>query len=414
METTQQKIADLVEQSIGLTVHSIGWSTFQRALNSRKKTLGIEDDVGYLEKLTVSYMELRRLVEEVVVPETWFFRDQEPFTYLKEYVHSSARDYTNEILRILSLPCSTGEEPYSIAMTLLLAGLKPSSFYVDAVDVSNQSLEIARKGIYKQNSFRTKDLDFRDQFFTKAGDGYSLKKLVREKVRFVQGNILQAGFLDSLGVYNAVFCRNLLIYFNKDSQERAVKGLYDLLVPDGILFTGHSEASLFMGQMFRPVAHSRAFAFQKREMTPEKVWLPPRKLEEVIKKASSEGSILPRKKAKPREVAKSKVPQRGDIVDEFTRVQQIADRGDLDEAARLCQQNIRQVNPSAKWYYLLGVICDSQGKTEEAKKHLRKAVYLDPGNVDSLIQLALLAERSGDTQTAANYKRRVQKIQEKG
>ena len=86
MEVVTQKIADLLEQSIGLTVTSIGASTFQRALNSRKKFLNIADDEAYLDKVTTSFMELRSLVEEVVVPETWFFRDQEPFNYLAEYI----------------------------------------------------------------------------------------------------------------------------------------------------------------------------------------------------------------------------------------------------------------------------------------------------------------------------------------
>ena len=213
MEVVTQKIADLLEQSIGLTVTSIGASTFKRALNSRKKFLDIIDDEAYLHKVTTSFMELRRLVEEVVVPETWFFRDQEPFNYLAEYIYQSTKDLSVDIFRILSLPCSTGEEPYSIAMTLLKAGLKPTSFYVDAVDVSGRSLAAAREGVYGQNSFRTKDIQFRDDFFHKTSAGYSLNSMVREKVRFVRGNILQPGFLDSMGRYDVVFCRNLLIYF---------------------------------------------------------------------------------------------------------------------------------------------------------------------------------------------------------
>ncbi len=412
MEPVTQKIADLLEQSIGLTVNSVGSSTFIRALNKRKKILDIENDEAYLEKLTVSFMELRRLVEEVVVPETWFFRDLEPFKYLTEYVYKSSKDLTVDIFRILSLPCSTGEEPYSIAMTLLLAGLKPTSFYIDAVDVSSKSLDRARNGIYTKNSFRTKDIDFRDEFFHKTDVGYSLNSQVREKVRFLRGNILQPGFLDSLGRYDVVFCRNLLIYFNKEAQDQAIKGLYNLLVPEGLLFTGHSEASLFIGSMFMPVTHSRAFAFHKKQEEQELMSTPLRERIELGTHSIPERS-KPRMFKRPSPVSrkKAKVPKPAGA-DARDHVQGLADAGNLDEAARLCEKYLQEDGPSAKWFYLLGVIRDSQGLQEEAMRFFRKAVYLDPEHVESLAQLALLAERAGNIETAENYKRRVRRIEE--
>lgn len=414
METATQKIASLLEQSIGLTVTSIGASTFARALNNRKKVLGIDNDEAYLEKLTISFMELRRLVEEVVVPETWFFRDQEPFLYLNEYILKSDKDLSVDIFRILSLPCSTGEEPYSIAMTLIQAGLKPTSFYIDAVDVSGRSLAVALKGVYKQNSFRTKDIGFRDNFFYKTEEGYALSPVVRGKVRFVQGNMLQPGFLDSLGRYDVVFCRNVLIYFSKEAQMQVIDSLYNLLMPEGLLFTGHSEASLFMGTRFVPVHHSKAFAFHKRKQVPEVI----RQSEQTatrnyVKKTTDVPAAPLFKRAGPvsRKPAHVEKPKTED--DEFEYVRKLADAGNLEEAAAICEKKLRQNGLSARWYYLLGVIRDCQGQSEEALKFFRKAVYLDPGNAEALIQLSLLAERAGNLDTAANYKRRARMIQEK-
>lgn len=399
-----------------MTVTSIGASTFARALNNRKKALGIENDEVYLEKLTVSFMELRRLVEEVVVPETWFFRDQEPFFYLKEYIVKSDRDLSVDMFRILSLPCSTGEEPYSIAMTLLQAGLKPTSFYIDAVDVSGRSLVVARKGVYKQNSFRTKDIEFRNNFFYKTEEGYALNSMVREKVRFLQGNMLQSGFLDSLGRYDVVFCRNVLIYFNKEAQMQVINALYNLLTPEGLLFTGHSEASLFMGTQFAPVSHSRAFAFHKSpQMRKETRQSEQNVPQNYAKKTSDPAPASPLFKrpvpvpGKPAQVEKPKKE-----VDEFASARKLADAGKLEDAAGICEKYLRQSDPSAGWYYLLGVIRDSQGLPEEAVKFFRKAVYLDPDNVESLIQLSLLAERAGNIEIAENYKRRARRLQGKG
>ena len=109
----------------------------------------------------------------------------------------------------------------------------------------------ARKGVYGRNSFRTEDLSFRDRFFFKTAEEFSLREMVREKVRFLQGNILQPGFTQSLGFYDVVFCRNVLIYFNKDGQTQAINALHNQLVEDGLLFTGHAEAGLFIDGRFR-------------------------------------------------------------------------------------------------------------------------------------------------------------------
>ncbi|MCF6238958.1 MAG: chemotaxis protein CheR, partial [Candidatus Marinimicrobia bacterium] len=210
MVSAQQKIAGLLEQLIGLKVSSIGSSTMNRVLSIRMKTVGIDNVEKYFDKLTGSRLELRKLVEDVVIPETWFFRDQEPFRYLTEYVLQAEKKLSGGVLRILSLPCSTGEEPYSIAMTMLQAGLTPASFYIDAVDVSERALALAREGLYGENSFRVKDLSFRDSYFVSTEEGYALKQVVHDKVRFIQGNLLQTGFVETLGCYDVVFCRNVL------------------------------------------------------------------------------------------------------------------------------------------------------------------------------------------------------------
>lgn len=414
METVIRKIANLLEQSIGLSVTSIGAATFQRAVNNRKKVLGIADDGAYLNKITFSFMELRKLVEEVVVPETWFFRDQEPFKYLSQYINESKKDFGKDIFRILSLPCSTGEEPYSIAMTMFMAGLKPTNFYVDAVDVSARSLAAARKGLYKINSFRTDDTYFRDLYFQYTPEGYMLKPMVRDKVRFIRGNIVQPGFLDSMGRYDVVFCRNLLIYFDKKAQQDVIKGLHDILVANGLLFSGHSEASLFLGPLFVPAPHPGSFAFLKKpQQEPVKATaaLPdPGMGKRELGKTRAAVKPVPaagREKSIPRNAAPVLKPGTKDAYDD---VQKLADSGKLEAAAKLCEEYLRTNGPSSKWYYLLGIIRDSQGSSDEALKFFRKAAYLDPDNADSLLQLSLLAEKAGNSDVAENYKRRAKKV----
>ena len=125
-----------------------------------------EPDVNaYYHEVLHSGPELNKLIEEVIIPETWFFRDSKPFQSLdtlvkKKYIKTIA---SGKKLRILSAPCSTGEEAYSIAMVMINNGLTSNQFHIDAIDISNRNIEIASIGIYGLNSFRGGDLGFRDK-----------------------------------------------------------------------------------------------------------------------------------------------------------------------------------------------------------------------------------------------------------
>lgn len=409
MQVAREKITALLEQAIGLKASAIGVATLERAVSVRMRATASGDVDTYLERLTGTFMEMRRLVEEVVVPETWFFRDQEPFTFLADRIVHSEKDLSREFFRILSLPCSTGEEPYSVAMTLLLAGVAPTSFFIDAVDVSERVLSRARQGVYRDNSFRNKDLSFRDMYFTQVDEEYLLQKSVRDKVRFLQGNIIQPGFMESLGRYDVVFCRNVLIYFSEEAQRQSIESLHQALVPGGILFTGHAEASLFFNSKLFSVAHPKAFAFRRQNSSPaEAAWQTPWKAPMAATSTPLPVSRFRQKKplspqpAQPHGLGESPL----------ALVRRLADEGRLEEAARQGEEHLRRQGPSAEWYCLLGVIRDSQGQGEEALKLLRKALYLEPDNIEGLVHLALMAERAGDREGAANYRRRARKIQE--
>ena len=123
MLTTQATIEALLKDKIGLAASTIGHK-IARAVEKRRLACDLPDFQTYLRRLQTSKAELEELIELVVVPETWFFRDRKPFTFLEHYVKSEwLPNRNNGILRLLSIPCSTGEEPYSLAMILLNAGL---------------------------------------------------------------------------------------------------------------------------------------------------------------------------------------------------------------------------------------------------------------------------------------------------
>src|SRR5262249_51536192 len=154
---------------------------------------------------------------------------------------------------ILSAPCSTGEEPYSLAMALLDAPVPRSQFTIDAVDLSVRALDRAKQAIYGKNSFRGKAVAFRDRHFAQTGDVFKLHDAIHECVSFYQGNLLEEKFLVNHKPYDFIFCRNLLIYFDRATQKLALRKLHQLLSPSGVLFVGPAEVPLVSEQGFAPV-----------------------------------------------------------------------------------------------------------------------------------------------------------------
>lgn len=185
------------------------------------------------------------MIEAVIVPETWFFRYPESFATLARLAVKRLAEIKHlRALRILSLPCSTGEEPYSIAMALLDAGLGAHQFKVDGMDVSPLSVARAKEARYGRNSFRGADLGFRERHFDAEDEGYRLSERVREQVRLQVGNLLDPALLANEAPYDFVFCRNLLIYFDQPTQQQVFEVLKRLTHQDGVLFIGPAEGSL--------------------------------------------------------------------------------------------------------------------------------------------------------------------------
>ena len=228
------RIAALLKEKMGLDAESIGVASVERAVRERLVARGLNDPQAYWEQLVTFEQELQELIEAVVIPETWFFRDPEAFAALVRVVREEwLAKHAEDVLRILSLPCSTGEEPFSMAMALLDGGLPPPRFHIDAIDISTRAIAWAEQGVYGKNSFRAKDLGFRDRYFEPVERGYRLNDGVRRQVHFRHGNLLSAGWLHGAHRYDAIFCRNVLIYFDRATQCRAIEVLGRITHPSG-------------------------------------------------------------------------------------------------------------------------------------------------------------------------------------
>ncbi|MGV7210059.1 CheR family methyltransferase [Oxalobacteraceae bacterium A2-2] len=232
----------------------------ERAVRSRMERTGAPSQDAYLARMTPD--EMTALVELVVVPESWFFRDPLAFTAMADILR--ARGGGLRPARILSVPCAGGEEPYTIAMALDDAGFAPASFVVDAYDISPGCLARAQAGVYGRNAFRSRDLRFREHYFEPAGGGdYRIKDAIRQQVRFQRANLLELDTAGREGSYDVIFCRNLLIYFDKPTTAAAIARLRILLADDGVLFSGYAEVHAFCQNGFSPLPYAQAFGLRK-------------------------------------------------------------------------------------------------------------------------------------------------------
>ncbi|MEW6496577.1 MAG: CheR family methyltransferase [Cyanobacteriota bacterium] len=433
---SQAAIEILLKQKIGLDPNVIGTSTIARAIQQRLAACELPDTKAYLRRLQTSSQELDALIENLVVPETWFFRDREAYSYLSHYAKSQwLPTHPDTVLRVLSVPCSTGEEPLSIAIALLEAGLSSKHFSIDAVDISQKALHIAQQGIYGRNSFRGETVNFRQRYFTQVGNKYQVHEFVRSTINFIRGNLLQPLFFLEKTPYDVIFCRNVLIYFDYSAREQAIQVLDRLLMKKGVLFVGHSETSAIPPLKFVSVRHPLAFAFRKVAATEEvrQTKKPSarttrrreQRKEELETGDNRQGGLLlkPGKQASrladipettPSSLlsldSQSPVKIKDNLETLLETAKNLADRGQLKEAATLCETYLSQNPVSAEAYVLLGQVRQAQGKEEQALQCFQKATYLNPNHYEALIHLALLKEYTGDSKGAAMIRHRIQRL----
>lgn len=386
-------IATLLHHTIGLDAASIGTEAIAHAVRQRIKACGLSNEADYWWHLQESTTELTALVETVVVPETWFFRDRQVFQYLSQQVRSSwISKQMDRLLRVLSVPCSTGEEPYSIAITLLEAGLTPQQFQIDAVDISQRSLQAARTGIYSAYSFRGCDRTFQTQYFEQIGTEYHLHSSIKRCVRFLQGNLVEPNFLLDRSAYDVIFCRNLFIYFNPATKRRCLSVLERLLTEDGILFVGHAETGLLLQPWFVAVRDPLAFAYRKASPVVSPVASVAPSTVSVDSLNSRSSPVLP---PFPTVSPSPEAPI------SLEKLQALANQGNLKEASEQCQNYLakKPLNPDV--YVLLGEVQHAMGQADEAERSFQQALYLHPQHEIALVHLALLRGQQGKTVEAS-------------
>jgi chemotaxis protein methyltransferase WspC len=466
-----RRFAELLHRTMGLDAASLGHSAIERAVDQCAAAWYAD---GHAQATFADYWDatqrspaiVQALIETVVVPETWFYRDADAFKALARLAHERLDERGAELpLRILSLPCSTGEEPYTIAMTLLDASIDATRFRIDAMDISERSLALAQRAVYGRNSFRGNAFAFRDAHFTRTEDGWRLAPGIVDTVRFSRANLMQLD-ASALGVYDFVFCRNVLIYFDREAQQTALHALNSVLAENGTLFVGPAETGLLMRHGMQSAKIPLAFAFHRaapddplsngrpiaaplataaalamthsplpalapaQAFTAEPfAWPDPlarAALDGVTRIAPLDSAMQsnfrtafaphPRKPSTPALPSHGPQPPRIDAPSSAARdtlraAHALADAGRLTEAAAAINAYLERHAPHADAFYLLGVLADANGDTNLARSQYRKALYLDPQHAEALAHLAMLLELEGDRDGARRLMQRAARAQ---
>jgi chemotaxis protein methyltransferase WspC len=410
-------------------VHIDGALTAPEAIRSivdeRLRATGVSSVDAYAELAARSADEIARLREQIAVPETWLFRYPGSFEALQYRMSTS----TSRPFRVLSVACATGAEPFSIAATALSSGLRPDQVSVIGIDPNPAALASARRAELGRMAVRGELPSWAAPWIESRNGIARIDPAVRACCEFREG--MAPGALIDLpaGTFDAVFCRNLAIYLGESGRRVIGERLAALLKPDGMLFLGHAERPALFGleatfETASP-AVSGSFAFSRRSApgptkpvlaafdlqpqgTPWESYAPPRA---AATAPSAPARVLPTAAPAPAASTKAAAATASAPTtnSQLLAARAAADAGNLARAAELTEHLHAAGDRSLALMELQGAIFMAMGDAPRAENVLRQVVYLDPGNVEALLHLAVLAERRGDGALALRYRQRAAK-----
>lgn len=404
--------------STGLHFEQRNRAALLRGLAKRMYALRIDNYREYLAYLKLhgeDRHELQKLLQFLTVGETYFFRYPAHFAALRERFNPPPP--VDRPIRIWSAGCSTGEEPYSIAMTLMeaLPDWRDRDIRIIATDINNRSLKLAREGVYSPWSLRITQGEQIGRYFDRVGQSFLIRDEVKSLVHFCHLNLSGPGHDEmwhELSALDAIFCRNVLIYFTPQAADQVLRRLADALKISGQLFLGHAETLLQHGSELEIRRQGKTFFYLKTQprctqgpqappCEPAPQTIP--RVPAVPTRAAAPKAVSPPPPAAfaPPPPAPLGVEAARELFDqeEFDRAQELLDRilsedpanaaalvlvafiqagkGELRQALMTCGRALELNDLLPEAYFLKGVILDAEDRLAEAADEYRKALLLE-------------------------------------
>lgn len=210
--------------------------------------------------------EFDHIFDLVTTNETYFFREPAQLdAFIEEIVPELMARTPKRKIRIWSAGCSSGEEPYTIAMLLAERKLFDAcQFEIFASDINQQVLSKARRGVYRENSFRATPPEIRERYFERLPEGsWRIDDSIRNRVSFGRLNLYDEGRASLVGTFDVIFCRNVIIYFDEAAKKQVISNFYRRLADGGYLLLGHSESLISLSTQFRLRHLTHDMVYQK-------------------------------------------------------------------------------------------------------------------------------------------------------
>jgi len=435
------EIRGILDRSAGLVFEESRRDSLCYSIGERMAACGAVGVGDYLALLRTTHgaEEMQALLNEVTIQETHFFRNPPQFRALRQHVlpqlvKSAATG--SRRLRIWSAGCSTGEEPYSVAMLIreLVPLLDGWDIQVVGTDISTRALDAARVGRYSSRSFGVADPADVERWFLRDGADYVVRPEVREIVDFRRHNLVSDPPPFDGEPIDLILCRNVTIYFSRDTTRRLMTSLHNRLTDGGYLFLGHSETLWQINDSFRLVTLGEAFVYrrdgagsagvpnasgERRMVLPDRrtgddgAPFGERRVGGRVDRRSAAWEALTKPRALPFPRGRDRAegdpvePRWGDPLPALPPPSAIGDvrtalaQGHYEQVISLAGALADAEPLRAEAHYLCGVALANLGRDADALGHLRKAVYVDPKLGFAHFALAGALSRLGDTTGAS-------------
>lgn len=444
-----EDISKRINQLFGIHLKKNSWASMEKNLVKAAKSLNRKEDLESISKwvlkTSLNDIEYHALATNLTVGETYFFREITGLTLLTNQIIPAIRKSNSKTLKIWSAGCSTGEEPYSIAIFLKenLPDIHKWDIQIIATDLNKDALNKARKGTYRPWSFRGLREDLLSKYFVIHANTYNISSDIREMIQFRHLNLVKDEYplsSDRKNGFNVIFCRNVLMYFSQDTIQSITQKFYSALDADSWLITSQTELSINIFHSFGRKRFMDGFFFKKGGDQPEdmkdvfsiqtlKNAVRPKRNPGVTRSKSSlqtNRKVSPLNKQKPASpaVLMAEAPRIRELYENsedekcisifeaankpgtfaaeerFLIAKSYANMGIYTKGLAMMEELISS-SPIPEYYYFYAAILIEQENWAEAEKNLVKALYLKPDYLSARLSLFLALKKLDKNEKAA-------------
>lgn len=415
-------LQDLISSVSGLRLSQSQSERLKKDVNDHIKSKNLNSFQHFYHILkadqkTKNRHHINELLSIVTNNETYFFRNPSQFEALESaIIPKLVQTKEDKKIRIWSAGCSTGPEPYSIAIILSRNSfmLKDWSIEILATDIDYQCLDLARDGIYNKRALNNMSPQTIRRYFRQKGNNYELVDEIKNLVNFSYSNLQEIPYPKPVnGKWDVIFCRNVIIYFDAQQKNYVIENLHGNLTLEGYLFLGHSESLLGITDSFQPIDCAGAHLYQRKKLDRTSPELrKPKQLDKKIRSGNTTSTIFPPNQADNEiqvsvNVTEEKQKYKNDLIQDkrtshlvfkslITKGQMYADQGQYEVAANFCQRAIELQHNNFEARFLMASVLEQLGSLDQAIYEYKQTILFNPVCIMARLKLGGIYASQGE------------------